>query len=345
MDRRRALMDYRIQRIHELQAKHRSVQANRVIPPMKKSLPPVPVVTRAPVPPITPTVAPTSSTAPITITPTVPSVPPAPPIALTVSPVSSVTMTPKFFYINLDRAVERRERMTEQLTSRGIPFERVTAVDANAGPNGSVLFDYVPTNWRGGMLNAFKAEIATTISHLKAIHQFVQSQEPVGIIVEDDAIFEYEPKWPYTLAEVINGAPKGWEILTLSITTSENAMYDGIMRARKRYHHRKSNFYSAVAYAITRQHAINLLSGRYKCDVSSPTFSCKLNGNAAQMQSEINVLGVGPHRYFLYPPAFTYPTENNSYIHPNHIQGHKNCKAVVSRAYDENDSLYFMPLS
>ena len=326
MDRSRpvatqAKHDYRLQRIQELRAKHKAIQA-RVIPPIRS----VPVLYSAP--PLK-----------VDLTPQTKEVSVPSPVPLQ----SSVTDTPKFFFINLDRAVERRERMIKQLSDRGIRFERVVAVDANAGPNGSVLFDYIPISWRGGMLNAFKAEIATTISHLKAIHQFVQSGEPVGIIVEDDAVFEYEPKWPYTLAEVINGAPNGWEILTLSITTSENVMYDGIMRARKRYHHRKSNFYSAVAYAITRQHAINMLSGRYQCDVTSPTFSCKLNGNAAQMQSEINVLGVGPHRYFLYPPAFTYPTENNSYIHPNHIQGHKNCKAVVSRAYDENDPLYFMP--
>lgn len=328
MDRSRpvakhAKNDYRLQRIQELRAKHKAIQA-RVIPPIRS----VPALSSAP--PLKVDLAP----------PKVVSVPSPVPLQ---SSVASVTDTPKFFFINLDRAVERRERMIKQLSDRGIRFERVVAVDANAGPNGSVLFDYIPISWRGGMLNAFKAEIATTISHLKAIHQFVQSGEPVGIIVEDDAVFEYEPKWPYTLAEVINGAPNGWEILTLSITTSENVMYDGIMRARKRYHHRKSNFYSAVAYAITRQHAINMLSGRYQCDVTSPTFSCKLNGNVSQMQSEINVLGVGPHRYFLYPPAFTYPTENNSYIHPNHIQGHKNCKAVVSRAYDENDPLYFMP--
>jgi hypothetical protein len=331
MDRTRpvakhAKNDYRLQRIQELQAKHKAIQANKhVIPPIR------PVVPVAPSPRSVPEVTPPK----VDLAPTK--------VVTSPVPLQSFVETPKFFFINLDRAVERRERMIKQLSDRGIRFERVVAVDANAGPNGSVLFDYIPISWRGGMLNAFKAEIATTISHLKAIHQFVQSGEPVGIIVEDDAVFEYEPKWPYTLAEVINGAPNGWEILTLSITTSENVMYDGIMRARKRYHHRKSNFYSAVAYAITRQHAINMLSGRYQCDVTSPTFSCKLNGNAAQMQSEINVLGVGPHRYFLYPPAFTYPTENNSYIHPNHIQGHKNCKAVVSRAYDENDPLYFMP--
>jgi hypothetical protein len=337
MDRSRALpqLDYRIQRINELQAKHRSLKANRnkVLP---KALPPRPTIS---VPQTQ--VSPLPAVPPITSILTTPIVSATPPLTTQTVTPPQVLVTPKFFYINLDRATERRERMEQQLTDRGINFERVVAVDANAGPN--VLFPFVPVNWRGGMLNAFKAEIATTISHLKAIHQFVQSQEPVGIIVEDDAVFEYESKWPYTLVEVINGAPKGWEILTLSITTSDNALYDGIMRARKRYHHRKSNFYSAVAYAITRQHAINLLSGRYQCDVNSSTFGCKLSGNVAQMQSEINVLGVGPHRYFLYPPAFTYPTDNNSYIHPHHIQGHKNCKAVVSRAYDENDPLYFMP--
>lgn len=320
-------MDYRTEKLNELRAKRAAAQAliaERIAKAQERaqmnvSSRPFP----APETPITASIKPDVASNPIaaSIKPNVASNP----IAASASLSNRYGF--KFFYINLDRAPERRERMEEQLCCRDIKFERVVAVDAAKDS----LAPYVPSSWQGGMLNAFKAEIATTISHIKAIYQFYQSGESVGVILEDDAVFEYEPNWPYTLREAISGAPVGWEIMTLSATTSDVKLWTDIMKQNRRYHLRRSNIYSAVAYAITRQHAAFLLKRFHVVDGAA--FACKLNGSVSQMQSEINIIGTGPHRFMLYPPAFTYPTENNSYIHPTHIQGHKNCKIVVSMAY------------
>lgn len=246
----------------------------------------------------------------------------------------------KFFYINLDRASERRSQMESQLTSRKIKFERVRAIDAQ-----TLDPAYLESTERlHGSDPCAVAEIATTFSHLKAVFQFFLSGEPIGVILEDDAVFEYEPSWPYTLAEALSGAPSGWGLMTLSITTIDVALFENLMRLKQRYHLRKPNYYSAVAYALTRAHAITLLK-RFDVSFETPLdeFACKPETSFCKIQSEPNILSVAPNIYFLYPPAFTYPTDNTSYIHPHHVAGHKRCKALVSRAYNPNDPLFFMP--
>jgi hypothetical protein len=236
-----------------------------------------------------------------------------------------------FYWINLDRATERRQRMIKQLEERRIKNTRIQAFD---GLVNGILNPYVPSNWNQAAFQHHKSEIATTISHIRAIYQFVLSGEPHGLIMEDDAIFEYEPKWPCTLKTVILGAPSGWETISLSLTLSDAREWDGIMNMGKcnRYLLRKWNWFSAVAYLITRDHAISILK-RYNCDHTKPEFKCKLNGAVNHMQSEMNIIGTGPRRYLFYPPMFTYPTDNNSFIHPQHLRTHQYAKQLISKAY------------
>lgn len=234
----------------------------------------------------------------------------------------------QFFWINLDHSKDRRKRMIAEFEKRGIRNQRIQAINGLKEPLGKYLgFSEVRAR-------PHKAEIATTLSHLKAIHAFAQSEEAVGIIAEDDMIFEYEEHWPYTLDSLIKDAPPGWEILQLSLTLNSQPGWDWFKEEKKRYFPRQFFWYSALAYAITRERALALLK-QYQIPTDKP-FVSKLTGNAKKMQSEWIVLGTSPNRYTVYPPTFTYPMNNTSYIHSRHLTTHKSAKRFCDAVYYSN---------
>jgi len=231
----------------------------------------------------------------------------------------------QFFWINLDHSKKRRERMTEEFEKRGIKHQRIEAINGLKEPLGKYLgFSEVRAR-------PHKAEIATTLSHLKAIHAFAQTGEPVGIIAEDDMIFEYEDHWPYTLDSLIHDAPTGWEVLQLSLTLGSKTGWEWFKQENKRYFERQFFWYSALTYAITHEHAMALLN-QYTIPLDKP-FTSQLTGNHRKMQSEWIVLGTSPNRYTVYPPAFTYPMNNTSYIHPQHLKKHEVAKRLCDKVY------------
>lgn len=235
-----------------------------------------------------------------------------------------------FYWINLNRAPDRRKRMEQQFNDRGIKHERVVAFD---GKNMN-LRDYITKNWRDNQIRKYRCEHATTLSHLKALHTFVRNTGDDGfaIICEDDLSFEYELKWRTSLAELIDSAPAGWELLQLGIIIGNGREWNKMMHANRTFSRRKTHYWSAIAYAITKKAAVKLLH-RFKVPVNHDEFKAQLSGNVALSQSERVILGTGPQRHFVYPPPFTYPMQNTSYIHPSHMGLHHHSKRLVAKAY------------
>jgi GR25 family glycosyltransferase involved in LPS biosynthesis len=234
-----------------------------------------------------------------------------------------------FYWINLDRAQVRGEQLRNQLDERGIKHCRITAIDGKNEP----LTEFIPSGWNHGMVNKHKYELATTLSHLKAIHRFVRSGEEIGIVCEDDMIFEFEPRWPDSLQNIIDNAPAGWEILQLSLTLPNPKEWNKLKSSGRRYHRRQAHYFSALTYAIRRKYAVDLLR-KYSVPVDSDTFRATLKGNVTRLQSELNLLGTGPHRLTVYPALFTYPTGNTSFIHAEHLRSHEYSKKLSAQQYN-----------
>lgn len=218
-----------------------------------------------------------------------------------------------FYWINLERASERRKNLSQMFSERNIKNKRIEALDGTKDN----LEEYI-NNFKQEDIMKYKLEISTTISHLKAIYEFVKSEESCGVICEDDLIFDLEDKWPYTLNSIILDAPKKWEIIQLSITM-DNTVHKWDM-TKERYQLRKWYWHSALSYLISKEYAVKILK-KYNISVSKD-FSCNLFGDPKNFQSEPVIIGTGENIYTLYPPAFTYPTNNISFIHPSHIKLH-----------------------
>jgi glycosyl transferase, family 25 len=90
------------------------------------------------------------------------------------------------YLINLDRSPMRLASVTDQLNSRRIPFERVTAFDASKEDLSRCAVDKHSFQRVHGRSIIRNAELGCHQSHVQALTRFVQSNKPFAVILEDD---------------------------------------------------------------------------------------------------------------------------------------------------------------
>ena len=233
-----------------------------------------------------------------------------------------------FYWINLDRAKNRRQQMQSDFSDRNIPHKRIVAFDGTKFN----LNGWIPKNWSARDRHKHRLEAATTLSHLKALHTFVQDGGPFAIICEDDLSWEYEPKWAKPLRETIEEAPKIWKILQLGIIMDKRDEWARMRQQNKSYIPRKRYWWSAICYAIKRKTAISILE-KHGCDINAP-FKATLNATVRLCQSEKVIMNSqGSTAFLVYPPPFTYPLKNDSYIHKNHLALHSRAKRFTDNIW------------
>jgi GR25 family glycosyltransferase involved in LPS biosynthesis len=122
------------------------------------------------------------------------------------------------YWINLDRATERRSHMKKVLSDRrldAIPKIRFSAFDSkkiDLNDYFNMKKDILSVNFR-----VTKNEYACLLSHLETIRAFADSDYSTALILEDDIIFH---KKTNTIQHVIDNAPKDWDIIRLSSATT-----------------------------------------------------------------------------------------------------------------------------
>lgn len=152
-----------------------------------------------------------------------------------------------FYWINLDDAIVRRKHMENIFTKNNIKNCRVQAIK--------------------GQDEKLDKQIACTLSHMKAINQFMESNDDVAIICEDDLSFTYRKYWKKSIQDIINNAPKDWEIIQLGAILHEYYIED-FYNSKEEYLPFKKGYYSAVAYAINRKGAKKIIN--LKLDLTDP---------------------------------------------------------------------------
>lgn len=143
------------------------------------------------------------------------------------------------YYINLDKNTERKEYMENQFKKYGIiSYHRISAVDGRE-MNGKIKYTSIAKN-------TSEIEIATTISHMKAIKQALNDGHKYALILEDDVSLSIIPYMKNTLLEIISTLPEDWTILVLSSTCNFSQDVS------------KKKCYSAEAYLINRKGMENI---------------------------------------------------------------------------------------
>jgi GR25 family glycosyltransferase involved in LPS biosynthesis len=239
------------------------------------------------------------------------------------------------YWINLDRADNRRKNMTEMLKNLPVKNERISAIDGKKISLQELLIFFTKRENIENQLNRY--EYGCLLSHLNAIKQFSETDYKYALIFEDDVSLEYVKYWNKKISDIINEAPNDWEIIMLNYISNKTPedLYELNIN---------ENFFSAQAYIINNTAAkkfINKYYINFKYDLT------EFNKYAADVFI-FSLIKTYCYKY----PYFTYSVDNDSTIHSDHLDFHKIAKKKAfeswealenekKKAYEDNKTFYF----
>jgi GR25 family glycosyltransferase involved in LPS biosynthesis len=221
----------------------------------------------------------------------------------------------KIYWINLERSKDRYANMMKMFKDpifNSISIERINAFDGKE-KDASNHF----TKQQGGIKNS-QAEYACLLSHLQTIKAFSESNHDIALIMEDDCTLEFKPYWKKTIKQIMDDAPKDWEIIQLcynsfTIPKNEYTKIDNNSNNSSRY-------WSTVAYIIKKSSAKKIIDTTYLHDVNK--YVTYKNIDCTADKYIYHVLNSYTYKY----PLFIYKTQTESTIHNDHIKEHNETK-------------------
>ena len=216
---------------------------------------------------------------------------------------------PKFYYINLEKSKERKNRMEKIFSDNNLDFERIDAIDGD-----KINYCYYRLD---------KYEYGCTLSHLKAIETFYKyGNNEYGIICEDDISLDFMPYWKKSISDIIQDAPKDWKIIMLSYTIApKNLKYLNFFEGD--YHPFNQIIHSgAMCYCINKKGASELLK---KHNFNHPNLDLFYKNRPVADVLIFESIKTYLYKYCL----FTFPDDNSSTIHPEHISFHLETKELA----------------
>lgn len=212
------------------------------------------------------------------------------------------------YWINLDRSVDRRQRMEKMFEDPVFAQKkiiRISAVDGKASDIDQVL----NANFQGMQPDKFtKVEYACTLSHINTIKRFSESNNETALIMEDDTTLEYKPYWKKSVKQIMENAPNDWEIIQLCINTQKPLAK--IYTRNNGY----SQIFGTVTYIINKKCA-NQFKNHKMLSFSEHTADKYLYNQSITYA----------YKY----PMFTYNYNENSTIHQDHINDHNTAKKII----------------
>lgn len=241
------------------------------------------------------------------------------------------------YYLNMNKSTNRRNHIESVLNGeefKNIPKVRIEAVDGKS-PDFLVenYFDFYGGTQKNPRM--LPTEYATTLSHIRAIQQFVEDSysmgwddDTIGLVVEDDMSSEFLPYWRTDIDGLVrNRAPKDWEILQVSYILFEFAPKEEFEQWMM-----NKNMCGTAAYFIRLCGAKRLMD--YLCKYSSPTqFRYCIGPEYPFYHHTDRFLYSFLRTYGVNPPLFTYRDSNDSSIHPDHVNFHANSKEKTKKLW------------
>ncbi len=160
------------------------------------------------------------------------------------------------YVINLDRMPERWARVEKRLVTLGVDsVMRISGVDGLQADFSSILLDHAQSQKLFGMPLG-RGTLGCYLSHVQAWQAFLASNQPVGLICEDDITFEAQPlqgvlEWVLQEANL-------WDICSLQLNHR-----GGPVRIAQKNEWRLCGYFFSVtgagAYLMNRRAAQSLL--------------------------------------------------------------------------------------
>ena len=206
---------------------------------------------------------------------------------------------PHVYYLNLDEEPERMMYMEAQLKYWEIEnYTRISAYDGRDDRDlGHILKGTYPDGMSAG-------EVGCTTSHLKAMKEFLKTDAPCAIMMEDDCDIGTVKHWPFTWKDFFCKIPYDYDVIQLAVINPA--------AIHLQMHKRFVNDFSTACYMITRRHAQKLIDlhvrgDRYKLD----------NGVKPRAVADDLIYNSG-NTFAM--PLFIYRIELGSSIHKDHVE-------------------------
>lgn len=153
---------------------------------------------------------------------------------------------PRIYYITLAEDGVRASRLLQYIAKNKLPSELVKATNATEAANLACVIR------AAAEIHGWPA-IGLTISHLRAMEQFLARNEPLGVIVEDDISFEFVHYWCNTWLQYEASAPRDYPFLQLAVSSYTEHLI-------RPWANKTMELWGACAYVITRDWAKTLLA-------------------------------------------------------------------------------------
>uniref|UniRef100_A0A6C0D3D2 Glycosyl transferase family 25 domain-containing protein n=1 Tax=viral metagenome TaxID=1070528 RepID=A0A6C0D3D2_9ZZZZ len=221
------------------------------------------------------------------------------------------------YWINMDKSRTRRIHMKKLLKNdifRHIEKKRIKAVDGSK-PNIETELSSIFENMDLCKYNL--KEYAGLLSHLNTLIEFSNSNNNIALIFEDDVSLEYKKYWTESIQQVIQNAPKNWDVLQLSININKNSV---LAKYVKKPLYVKGCAACAAAYIINKQGVLRFL---HKVRKNGKFILHKNTEHYADIYMFEN-MNTYVYRY----PMFTYIIKDSTQ-HPDHLVSHAQSKQIV----------------
>ncbi len=164
---------------------------------------------------------------------------------------------PHVYCINLDGEPHRWQSMEEMLKYWEIEdYTRISAYDGREDDLSDILKGRYPDNMSSG-------EVGCVTSHLKALKEFLKTDAPCALVMEDDCDINTVTHWGFNWRDFYSRLPYDYDVVQLAIINPAQVHVP--------LHRRFVNDFSTACYIITRHHAEKLVrlhcrGDKYKLD-------------------------------------------------------------------------------
>jgi len=162
---------------------------------------------------------------------------------------------PPIYVINLDRDVERMASLAGSLRGLNLAYVRVSAVLGKEVPDWEKLVDTELYGARNRLPMPRPGEVGCYLSHLKAMEEFLRTDAPWCVILEDDV--EVRPECVEVLAAL--GRKDDWDLVKLFCFHAGLPVRKRALTATHQLVVHLTRTTSSAAYAVNRRAAETLL--------------------------------------------------------------------------------------
>jgi len=211
------------------------------------------------------------------------------------------------YWINLDESIKRKNNMIKLLENFDINNVRFKAFDGALENNIAENYFISENNIYPKYSNK---EYAILLSHLSVIETIIKTDDlkyGVCLVCEDDLSLDFMNYWNIDLKSIIENGPQDWDILMLgyfSLKLNYNEKYS-----------KWNNEWSALSYLINKKNISSKISNLKKDD--------KWLCNEYDLMVSDNYIFSKFNTYVYKYPLMTFPNNNDSTFHEDHLDYHK----------------------